>query len=239
MSYGLVIRNVLNEVILDTTWPNFYLVNNSAYGASGFYVDQNTYDVDVPNWTDGDFIIIAPSTKSTCWIGRAWGALQVQYSWGVSFFFTNVEGGNSASTTNVHLLRQGGAQSEPTPGSYGLVCRDASGAITFKSTDLDSFATLITAGYFYPIGGTTLDSISTYYPSSTGTIADLSKHYVTLPSCTSAGFSDGYAMIGYEYVWTDVTNDIGRIRIVSGEKEPGSNVRTGFPFRYAIFKVVP
>jgi hypothetical protein len=204
MTYGLEIKNNSDRVIIDQSYPNFYIVNETFSAA--------TVGSNYPTTNPSDLIIARTDMNQNGLVTQAGGQVmsggQIVTSsprcWGVSSI------GQSSSCTptspaggyRYHSIRKViGNQAIPTSG-FGLVVYGPSGNdILFSSVSSNKQATLVSIGnlsgasipnprntftsWSAVIAGLEADNQSqliTYYPSSTGVLTNLSSYFCCVSS---------------------------------------------------------
>lgn len=231
MTYGLSIVNSDSRVQIDSSYSNMYLYSYTpAYAAS-----NSNYPP--PNFSSGDLLMARPYVSS--------GTRSVNLS--------RVSGSPKMPECYYHTMKRvAGNLTNPNSG-MGLAVYNSAGQVQFysgsnnKMLEIASIGT-ISGNFSGPYTKAALPN-TVYYPSSTGTISNLSKYYCLIQNTDyNISFSpDGLlrydGLLGYEYEW--VSGDSGRIKIYSyfailaGDGSGGDYYTAGSNAYYIIMRETP
>lgn len=251
MSFGITVLNQDGRTQIDEIYSNQSVVTESISSAS--------YGAAYPpsGYASSDLVLTKAPTGVRSLVCR-----DIYYNSPKFGAYTNRDYSlpvpPAASTYNYYLARKNtgylGAGTD-----FGLDVYNSAGETVFSATSRNKILQCVAAGTS-PNGTGSITSMSStwettsdldnvvYYPSSTGTVSDLDKHYVPLNNTqfycfdyysTEIGSMHVERVFAYEYIWTSGT--AGRIKIHNYYKaanydwfSPGPNAFAPTP--YMIFK---
>lgn len=208
MSYGITVLNTYGDLQMAETYPLFYSTSNTSASwaaSSTLPTGMLSTDLLIGRKSVGDGArVYANSIYSSD--GSTWNR-------------------SNAVSYNYFLLRKMAGNKTPPTSGMGIKILSSTGELQFASSEQKNFVVVATGEI--PASTTftsysTEDSLpnTTYWPSSTGTVSDLDKHWVLLNNTAqrtdiygSADFIGSLAIgySSYEYIWTGGT--AGRIKI--------------------------
>lgn len=265
MTYGLTILNNDNRIQIDENYSLFYTTTDTASSAafaSSFPTPNTDLIAARPVGTTGDRFMVTFSSQASSfyWGGRGNNTI-TEYSPQVPYPTTN--------GYRFYTLRKFADNINANSG-YGMAVYSSTNQTLFSATTSNRALEVVTTGTlpaspnnFQPMGSTWSGASDlpnvVYYPSSTGVLTDLDKHYCVLnPASSFLAYQDvgtitvdtglgGIIQIplylyfnfvlGYEYIWTGANS--GRIKIHAFWKDDAQNWSPVWPITYAIMKEVP
>lgn len=217
MAYGIEVQNADGRVIISNDYANFYVANaleepiaaaaGAAWPPSG-YTTGSLVMARAPLNTDG-FVSRSPNLYAAPYTSE-------KFAYACDYIIVNPFQEATQATSG-----------------YGFETYNAVGDVMFSGTSNNKVFEIVAYGEI-PSADTTTTTL--FYPSSTGTLSNLSDYFVVLNSTMSWSYFGISTHVDYYYDWT--ASNTGRIQI-NRYRKAGFNSPTtvGLTLSYMIMRL--